>query len=182
MKNKEWIIFVETLILICTGIFFYFLQLKFFKIVYPFINIPFCISMEWREKNTVSDFVLWQLKTSECHSKRGWGNGLTNQNPPLALPTPSHIPLTWHSGTEVVTSGSTYRTWEHESHVSDTNNGKCNNFLSHCVCEYWHMSAPIVFLRHIVSIFSCNLHDMALALLKLMSAKIVQRLNICATV
>jgi hypothetical protein len=34
------------------------------------------------------------------------GNGLTNQNPPLALPTPSHIPLTWHSGTEVVTSGS----------------------------------------------------------------------------
>jgi hypothetical protein len=48
----------------------------------------------------------WQLKTSECHSKRGWGNGngLTNQNPPLALPTPSHIPLTWHPGTEVVTS------------------------------------------------------------------------------
>jgi hypothetical protein len=33
------------------------------------------------------------------------GNGLTNQNPPLALPTPSHIPLTLHSGTEVVTSG-----------------------------------------------------------------------------
>jgi hypothetical protein len=24
---------------------------------------------------------------SECHSKRGGGNGLTNQNPPLALPT-----------------------------------------------------------------------------------------------
>jgi hypothetical protein len=40
-----------------------------------------------------------------------WGNGLTNQNPPLALhlstfPIPSHIPLTWHSGTEVVTSDS----------------------------------------------------------------------------
>jgi hypothetical protein len=35
----------------------------------------------------------------------GGGNGLTNQNPPLALPSPSHIPLTWHSGTEVVTSG-----------------------------------------------------------------------------
>jgi hypothetical protein len=32
------------------------------------------------------------------------GNELTNQNPPLALPTPSHIPLTWYSGTEVVTS------------------------------------------------------------------------------
>jgi hypothetical protein len=47
----------------------------------------------------------WQLKTSECHSKRGRGNGLTNQNPPLALPTPSHIPLTWHSRTEFVTSG-----------------------------------------------------------------------------
>jgi hypothetical protein len=31
-------------------------------------------------------------------------NGLTKQNPPLALPTPSHIPLAWHSGTEVVTS------------------------------------------------------------------------------
>jgi hypothetical protein len=45
-----------------------------------------------------------QLKTSECHSKRGGGNGLTNHNPPLALPTPSHIPLTWHSRTEVVTS------------------------------------------------------------------------------
>jgi hypothetical protein len=41
----------------------------------------------------------------------GGGNGLTNQNPPLAisvyppLPAPSHMPLTWHSGTEVVTSG-----------------------------------------------------------------------------
>jgi hypothetical protein len=30
----------------------------------------------------------WQLKTSECHSKRGGGNGLTNQNSPLALHTP----------------------------------------------------------------------------------------------
>jgi hypothetical protein len=38
---------------------------------------------------------LWpELPTSECHSKRGGGNGLTNQNPPVALPTPSHIPLT----------------------------------------------------------------------------------------
>jgi hypothetical protein len=37
--------------------------------------------------------------------QKGWGNGLTNRNPPLALPTPSHIPLAWHSGTEVVTSG-----------------------------------------------------------------------------
>jgi hypothetical protein len=46
----------------------------------------------------------WQLKTSECHSNLGGGNGLTNQYPPLALPAPSHIPLTWHSGTEVVTS------------------------------------------------------------------------------
>jgi hypothetical protein len=41
--------------------------------------------------------------------QKGGGNGLTNQNLPLALPsggvpTPSHIPLTWHSGTEVVTS------------------------------------------------------------------------------
>jgi hypothetical protein len=39
------------------------------------------------------------------------GNGLTNKNTPLAistvytLPTPSHMALTWHSGTEVVTSG-----------------------------------------------------------------------------
>jgi hypothetical protein len=32
-------------------------------------------------------------------------NGLTNQNPPLALPASSHIPLVWHSRTEVVTSG-----------------------------------------------------------------------------
>jgi hypothetical protein len=46
----------------------------------------------------------WQLKTSKCHSKRGGGNGLTNQN--LAFPPhPLHIPLTWHSGTEAVTSG-----------------------------------------------------------------------------
>jgi hypothetical protein len=42
---------------------------------------------------------------SECHSKRVRGvDGLTNQNPQLALPTPSHIPLTWQSGTEVVNS------------------------------------------------------------------------------
>jgi hypothetical protein len=59
--------------------------------------------------NPIHDMVFlkqrWQLKTSECHSKRGGGkNGLTNQNPPLALPTPSHIPLTWLSGTEVFTS------------------------------------------------------------------------------
>jgi hypothetical protein len=36
----------------------------------------------------VNSQLRWQLKTSECHSKRGGGNGLTNQNPPLALPTP----------------------------------------------------------------------------------------------
>jgi hypothetical protein len=32
-----------------------------------------------------------QLKTSECHSNWGAGNGLTNQNPPPTLPTPSYI-------------------------------------------------------------------------------------------
>jgi hypothetical protein len=50
-----------------------------------------------------------QLKTVKCHSNLvGW-NGLTNQNLPLAIsvpsPPPSHMLLTWHSGTEVVTSG-----------------------------------------------------------------------------
>jgi hypothetical protein len=37
------------------------------------------------------------------------GTGLANQNPPLAIsvpfPPPSHMPLTWHSGTEVPISG-----------------------------------------------------------------------------
>jgi hypothetical protein len=45
-----------------------------------------------------------QLKSSECHSNWGGGNGLTNQKLPLAFPTPSHIPLTWHLGTEDVSS------------------------------------------------------------------------------
>jgi hypothetical protein len=39
-----------------------------------------------------------QLKTFECHSNWGGGNGLTNQNPPLAIsvPYPSLPPLTYH--------------------------------------------------------------------------------------
>jgi hypothetical protein len=30
------------------------------------------------------------------NAKRGGGNGLTTQNPPLALPAPSHILYHWH--------------------------------------------------------------------------------------
>jgi hypothetical protein len=35
-----------------------------------------------------------QLKTSECHSKWGGWNRLTNQNPPLSISVPSPPPLT----------------------------------------------------------------------------------------
>jgi hypothetical protein len=37
--------------------------------------------------------------------QKGWGERTDQSESALALPTPSQIPLTWHSRTEVVTSG-----------------------------------------------------------------------------
>jgi hypothetical protein len=76
-----------------------------------------------------------------------------NQNPPFALPTPSHIPLTCDSGTEVVTSGSeaarvfarrTDFIWQLQIFCADFPPRKHNRFL-------------LVHLIHLVYITSHNL-------------------------
>jgi hypothetical protein len=46
----------------------------------------------------------WQHKTPECHSKKGNADWPIRTRR-LPSPPPFHMPLTWHSGTEVVTSG-----------------------------------------------------------------------------
>jgi hypothetical protein len=62
----------------------------------------------------VADWAHSLIKTSECHSN--WGGGeRTDQSESAAchlstIPTPSHMQLTWHSGTEVVTSGQLHGT------------------------------------------------------------------------
>jgi hypothetical protein len=84
-------------------------------------------------QNSYYSVLRWQLKMSKCHSKRGGGNGLTNQNPPLALPNPSYIPLAWHSGTEVVTSvhnSILRKSWQHRIKFLDVSvNGLINTIL-----------------------------------------------------
>jgi hypothetical protein len=78
---------------------------KIFSLLNFVNSVYFCIYVSSRKSRTWPLYAIRQqspqLKTSECHS-----NG-TDQSESAAfqLSTLSHIPFTWHSGTEVVTSG-----------------------------------------------------------------------------